>query len=104
MSQKGVIDLGVSDHQQIFCARKISRIKTGDVHKYLNFRLLKNYTTNLYKEALKQEDFPKYENSGNANEAYLNFLQKLMTVFAKIAPYKIKKVKGNGLMMRSWKN
>ena len=31
-SQKGVINVGVSDHQLIFCTRKISRIKTGGAH------------------------------------------------------------------------
>ena len=49
VSQKGVINVGVSHHQLIFCTRKISRIKTGGAHKYLNFRSLKNYTTNYYK-------------------------------------------------------
>ena len=44
VSQKGVINVGVSDHQLIFCTRKISSIKTGGSHKYLNFRALKNYT------------------------------------------------------------
>ena len=46
--------VGVSDHQLIFCSRKISRIKTGGAHKYLNFHSLKNYTADYYKEALKQ--------------------------------------------------
>ena len=40
-SQKGVINVGVSDHQLIFCTRKISKIKTGGDHKYLNFRSVK---------------------------------------------------------------
>ena len=44
VSQKGVINVGVSDHQLIFCTRKISSIKTDGSHKYLNFRALKNYT------------------------------------------------------------
>ena len=105
--QKGVISAGVSDHQLIFCTRKIYRIKTGGAHKYLNFRSLKNYTADYYKEALKQTDFPNYENFGYVNEAYSNFVQKLMTVFDKISPYKSKRVKGNirnGLMARCWKN
>ena len=38
-------DVDVTDQQLIFCTRKISKIKTGDVHEYLNFCLLKNYTT-----------------------------------------------------------
>ena len=44
VSQKGVIKVGVSDDQLIFSTRKISRIKTGGVHKYLNFHSLKNFT------------------------------------------------------------
>ena len=95
VSQKGVINVGVSDHQLIFCTKNISRIKTGGAHKYLNFRSLKNYTTDYYKEALKQIDFPNYKNVGDVNEAYLNFFQKLMTVIDKIASYKSKRVKGN---------
>ena len=95
VSQKGVINVGVSDHQLIFCTRKISRIKTGGAHKYLNFRSLKNYTSDYYKEALKQIDFPNYENVGDVNEAYSNFFQKLMTIIDKISPYKSKRVKGN---------
>ena len=95
VSQKRVINEGVSDHQLIFCTRKISRIKTGGVHKYLNFRSLKNYTADYYKEVLQQVDFPNYESLGDVNEAYSNFFQKLMTVTDKIAPYKRKRGKGN---------
>ena len=94
ISRKGVINVGVSDHQLIFCTRKISRIKTGGDHKYLNFRALKNCTVNYYKETLKQIDFPNYENFGDINEAYSNFFQKLMTVIDKIAPYKSKHSEG----------
>ena len=43
VSQKGVINVGVSDHQLIFCTQKISRIKMGGAHKYLNFCSMKNY-------------------------------------------------------------
>ena len=95
VSQKGVINVGVSDHQLIFCTRKISKIETGGHHKYLNFHLLKNYTADYYKETLKQVHFPNYENFGDVNEAYSNFFQKLMTAIDKIAPYKSNRVKGN---------
>ena len=95
VSQKGAINVGVSHHQLIFCTRKISKIKTGGAHKYLNFCSLKNYTADYYKDALQQVDFPNYRNFGDVNEAYSNFFQKLMTVIDKIAPYKSKRVKGN---------
>ena len=55
---KGVFNVRVSNHQLFFCTRKIYRIKTGGDHKYLNFRSLKNYTPDYYKETLKQVDFP----------------------------------------------
>ena len=42
VSQKGVINVGLSDHQLIFCTRKISKFKNGGVYKYINFRSLKN--------------------------------------------------------------
>ena len=51
VSQKGVINVVASDHQLIFCTRKISRNKTGGAHKYLNFRSWKIYTADYYKEA-----------------------------------------------------
>ena len=56
---------------------------------------MKHYTTDYYKEALKQIDFPNYEHFGDVNEAYSNFFQKLMTVIDKVTPYKSKQVKGN---------
>ena len=54
-SQKGVINVAVSDPQLIFCTSKISKIKAGGVHKYLNFLSLTNYTNDYYNEALKQD-------------------------------------------------
>ena len=36
-TQQGIIDVGLSDHQLIFCTRKTSRIKTG-THKHIKFR------------------------------------------------------------------
>ena len=36
ISHEGVINDGLSYHQLIYCIRKVSRIKTGGVHKKLN--------------------------------------------------------------------
>ena len=51
ISQSGVLDIGISDHQLIFCTRKINRIKSGTT-KYINFRSMKKYTKNLFIEKL----------------------------------------------------
>ena len=61
----------------------------------MNFRLFKNYTVNSYEEALKQLNFPNYETFDNVNFAYSYFLQKIMTVIDKIAPYINKQIKRN---------
>ena len=92
VSQKGVIDEGISDHQPFFCKRKISRLKTGGIH---NFRSFKNYTVDSYKEALKQLDFSNCETFDDVNFAYSNFFQKMTTVIDKIAPYRNKWIKWN---------
>ena len=95
VSQKSVIDVGISDHQLIFGSRKVSRLKTGGVHNYLNLRSFKNYTVDSYKEVLKQLDFQNYEPLDDVNFAYSNFFQKTMTVIDKIASYRNKRIKGN---------
>ena len=87
--------LGISDHL-IFCTRKISRLKTGVIHKYLNFRLFKNYTVNSYKDALKQLGFPNCEILDGVNDgAHSNFSQKIITAIDKIAPHRSKRIKEN---------
>ena len=58
LSQSGVIDVGISDHQMIFCTRKITRRKMV-TQKYIKFRSFKNYSTELYEQALKENRLPK---------------------------------------------
>ena len=71
--QKGIIDIGTSDHQLIFCARKTLKTKAAS-HKQTSFRLLKNYSAVLYEEALKKVKFANYENFIKINESYSNFI------------------------------
>ena len=79
VSQQGVIDVGLSDHQIIYCTRKTSRIKRG-THKEITCRSLKYYSADIYEEALDRVDFPNYHNFENINDAYSNFIQKIMGV------------------------
>ena len=39
--------------------------------------------------------FSNYENCGDVNKVYENFIQKLMSVIDELAPFKTKQVKGN---------
>ena len=94
ISQKGVINIGLSDHQLICCTWKISKFKTGGVHKCINFCSSKNYRVN-YKKCLVQLIFPNFEIFDNVNAAYSDFFQKIMTVTDKVTPFRTKQGKGN---------
>ena len=94
VSQQGVIDVGLSDHQIIYCTRKISRVKRGML-KQIRYLSLKNYSADIYEEALVRVDFPNYRNFENINDAYSHFIQKVMRVIDLVAPIKSRRIKQN---------
>ena len=94
VSQKGIIDIGISNRQLIFCSTKTLKTKTAS-HKQISFGSLKNYSAVTCEEALKKVKFPSYENFINITEAYSNFIQKLTPAVDEIAPSKTKRVKDN---------
>ena len=94
VTQQGIIDVGLSDHQLIFCTRKISRIKRG-THKHIKFRSFKHYSADLLKETLTSINFPNYQNFNGATEAYDDFIQKIMVAIDKVAPIKERRIKHN---------
>ena len=70
ISQKGVIDVGLSDHQLIYCTRKILRTK-ANMHNQIRVWSLKKDTPELLIKELKKINFPKYNIFSNVNIAYL---------------------------------
>ena len=92
--QSGVIDCGISDHQLIFCTRKVERVK---FHKHNNvlLRSLKHYTVNLFVEGLWKINFLNYERFSNIDAAYADFLNKLKKVINEIPPSKEIRIKSN---------
>ena len=94
VTQQGIIDVGLSDHQLIFCTRKLSRIKRG-THKHTKFRSFKHYSADLFKETLTSTNFPNYQNFNDTNEAYDDFIQKIMVAIEKVAPIKERRIKHN---------
>ena len=92
--QPGVIDSRISDHQLIFCTRKVKRVK---FHKHNNvlLRSLKHYTVNLFVEGLRKVKILNYERFSNIDAAYTDFLNKLMKVINEIAPSKETRIKNN---------
>ena len=68
ISQKGVIDVGILDHQLIYCTEKILRTKVN-MHNQIRVRLLKKYTPELLIKELKKLNFPNYNIFSNINIA-----------------------------------
>ena len=83
----------MSDHQLIYCTRKIYRIKKGS-HKEIKFHSFKHYTADLFEQELSRVNFPNYWNF-NDNKAYNDFIQKIMNGIDKVAPLKERRVKQN---------
>ena len=92
--QSGIINSGISDHQLIFCIRKVKRVKFHN-HNNVFLRSLKHYTVNLLVEGLQKVDFLNYERFSNIDAAYTDFLNKLMKVINEIAPSKEIRIKNN---------
>ena len=90
--QSGVIDVGLSDHQLIYCTRKAIHSKTNS-HTQIKIRSLKNYTIDAFHHYLVNLAFPNYELFTDVNAAYLDFTNKLMSVINEIAPIKEIRVK-----------
>ena len=75
VTQQWISNVGLSDHQRIYCVIKITRIKKGG-HKQIKLRSFKNYAIDGYEETLIEFNFPDYKNFDNVNVAYSNFIQK----------------------------
>ena len=77
ISNSGVIDLGISDHQLIFFTRKILRLKSN-MHQQARVRSFKNYSIQFFKERLLYINFPNYDMFSNIDIAYSNFLKNYL--------------------------
>ena len=86
VTKRGVFNVRLSDHHLIYWTRKISRTRRDD-HKEIKLSSFKNYTVDGYEKVLGEINFPDYENFDNVNNAYSNFIQKLMNAIGKVGVY-----------------
>ena len=87
VSQSGVFNIGLSDHQMIFCTRKTLKPKTGE-KTFIKIRSLKHYSKERLLEELSKCDFLNYTTFDDINQAYSDFIEKTSKVIDKIAPLK----------------
>ena len=62
--QSGVINTATSDHNMIYCTRKILKAKYNQ-NKELTFCSQRNYSVDIYKQALERASIPNYDNFHN---------------------------------------
>ena len=84
----------LSDHDLIYCTRKHQITKTGK-HNTIPLRSLKNYYKDIFLEKLRDIQFPNYRNVACINDAYQNFLGKVMEIIDRVAPLKEIRIKGS---------
>ena len=94
VSNSGIIETGLSDHQLIYCTRKIKR-ERHNYHKQVELRIFKNYTVEGFINALSAIPFPNYSLFDNVDTAYTDFLEKISRVINEIAPFKNTRIKHN---------
>ena len=94
ISNSGVIDVALSDHQLIFCTRKLSKVKLK-YHRKIKCRSFRKYTPELFVQKLKDLNFPDYKNFDDINVAYNDFSVKLLQAINISAPLKEIRVKND---------
>ena len=94
VSQSGVIDIGISDHQMIYCTRKKTR-EINNENKEIKYRCLRNYSPEDFLLKLRDLNFPQYQTFENSDEAYADFIEKVSSVINELAPEKTRRIKNN---------
>ena len=84
----------MSDHNMICCTRKILKTKFNK-HQELTLCSLKNYSVDIYKQALERASFPNYDNFHNPDIAYNHFINRLDCVVNAIASFNTVRVINN---------
>ena len=87
ISQKGVIDEGISDHQLIYYTGKIKRIKHNMYNK-IQVRSLKKNSAEVFTSGLKTVQFPNSNIFSNLNVAYSDLLYKISDTVGNVTPIK----------------
>ena len=95
--------INTSDHNMICCTKKIIKAKYNK-HKNLTFRSLRNYSVDIYKQALKRASFPNYDSSHDSDIAYSDFFNRLDCVFNAVSIFKTVRFQKQHKRVVSWRN
>ena len=94
VSQWGVIELGMSDHNLVYCARKTALLKPNKYND-ISVRPMKNYGKENFLELLRKTDFPDYTTLNYLNKGYQDLMFKLSEAIDLLCPSKKLRLKAN---------
>ena len=80
-----MIDVGISDHQIIYCTRKIK----------IQVRSLKKCSAEIFTNALKTIQFPNYDIFLNVNVTYSDLLNKISDIIDRVVSVKEIRIQNN---------
>ena len=92
--QSGVIEMGLSDHEPIYCSIKTPLLKLNK-HYEISFRSIKNYSDETFVDKLRSIKFPDYSNHSCVNHAYQDFVTKFLSAVGSVSPTRTLRVKFN---------
>ena len=75
ISQFGIIERAISDHDMIYCTRKHNKLKSGQ-HNSIKIRSMKNYSKELFLEKLGEIEFTDYSAFDCVMKPIIALLQK----------------------------
>ena len=94
ISQSGVLPCAISDHNVIFCTRKIKRYQCNK-HNVTQIRSMKNYSVDTFVEKLNEIDWWIVLNEENIDSAWNKFSTLFLEIIDNIAPIKTVRLKQN---------
>ena len=92
ISQSGTFPVGFSDHNVVFCTRKLVRDPIN-CSKIVNFRSMKSYSEELLNERIKNMNWDCVLSCTDTNRAWENFNTIMNTNIESLAPMKQCKIK-----------
>ena len=94
IQQSGVVPIGISDHELIYCTRKITHQRFGG-HVTIRSRSLKQYSKDLLLERLNKTDWVPVLSCLDTNVAWQTFESCMKTIIDSLAPLKQRRIKSN---------
>ena len=92
IKRSGVIECNMSDHNIIFCTRKIHG-PVADGHTKIVCRSMKDYSPEVLTTAIEEKDWSEILNSSSSEEAWACFKPAFLTIIDNIIPAKVVRVR-----------